>query len=275
MPHFTSYDGTRLRYDSAGDGPPLLALAGGPGTDARYLGTLGGLDAHRTVVRLHARASGLSDVPEDRASCSFAAQARDVEELRRHLALERIDLLAHSAGSLVAQRYAAGAPERVGRLVLVTPVGRAAREPDEAELAAIRAGRAGEAWYPQAAAAGRKLAEGAEPTPHLLADLAPFNWGSWNDAARRESARPLVPPPPWLREAFYASAGSPVPLPTTEVLVLAGALDGLIGTAPARLVAACHPRARLEVLAGSGHRPWVDEPGRFASLVGEFLAGQG
>ena len=56
----------------------------------------------------------------------------------------------------------------------------------------------------------------------------------------------------------------------TPVLVLAGASDGMIGTAPARAVAACYPDARLEVLERSGHRPWAEEPERFAGLVDGF-----
>lgn len=271
MPHFTAYDGTRLHYDVAGDGPPLVALAGGPGMDARYLGTLGGLDGHRTLITLHARASGLSEVPADRASCSFAAQAGDVDGLVRHLGLDRPDLLGHSAGALTAQRYAADAPDRIGRLVLVSPVGRAAREPDDAEVAAIRAGRAGESWYPVAAAADEKLRAGAEPTAELLAELTPFFWGTWSDVARRAVAQPLTAPQPWIRQAFYASAASPEALPRTPVLVLAGGLDGMIGTAPARLVAECHARARLELLDDCGHRPWVEAPERFRRLVLDFL----
>ncbi len=271
MAHFTSYDGTRLRYDLEGAGPPLVALAGGPGMDAAYLGTLGGLERHRTLIRLHARATGRSDVPADRAGCSFAAQAADVRELVDQLGLERPDVVAHSAGALTAQAYAARHPARIGRLVLVAPVGRAAREPDEAEVAAIRAGRAEEPWYPVAAAAEEELRGGAEPTPELLADLTPFFWGSWSRAARRGAAQPLVPARPWIRAAFYASSGSPVRLTGTPVLAVAGARDGLVGTAPARLTAECHPGARLEVMATCGHRPWVEEPEVFRRLLLDFL----
>ncbi len=271
MPHFTAYDGTRLHYDVSGDGPALVALAGGPGMDARYLGTLGGLDGHRTLITLHARATGRSEVPADPAGCSFAAQARDVDGLVRELGLDRPDVLAHSAGALTAQRYAADAPDRVGRLVLVAPVGRAAREPDDAEVAAIRAARAGEDWYPQAAAADAKLRAGAEPTAELLAELVPFYWGSWSEAAHRAVAQPLTAPQPWIRQAFYASSGRPVPLARTPVLVVAGGLDGMIGTTPARLTAECHPRARLEILDNCGHRPWVEAPERFRRLVLGFL----
>ncbi|GJF29701.1 hydrolase [Kitasatospora sp. NE20-6] len=270
MSIFASYDGTPLWYDVAGDGPPLLALGGGPGTDVRYLGVLGGLDGRRTLVRMDGRAAGRSGVPADRASCAFTAQAADVDALRRHLGLDRVDVLGHSAGALTAQRYAAEFPAATGRLVLVTPVGRAAREPDEAELRTIRAARADEPWYPDAAAAASEAAAGTGDPWELAARLAPFNWGRWDDRARAEAFRELPPAPAWLRAAFYAG-GAPVRPVDAPVLVVAGGRDGMIGTVPARLVAGCHPHARLEVLAEAGHRPWVDEPGRFRTLVEEFL----
>ncbi|WP_371497877.1 alpha/beta hydrolase [Kitasatospora sp. NBC_00374] len=271
MAIFSSHDGTRLWYDTLGSGPALVALPGGPGMDAGYLGDLGGLDAQRTLVLLHPRATGRSETPADRAGCSFAEQARDVEALRRHLGLDALDLLGHSAGSLTAQRYAADHPDRVGRLVLVTPVGRAAREPDEEELAALRAARADEPWYPDAAAAEAELRLGGGDPAELARRITPFFWGRWTERTRRAALAPgLAPAPPWLREAFYASAGAPRPV-GMPVLVVAGGRDGLIGTAPARLVAACHPRARLEVMAESGHRPWVEEPEEFRSIVAGFL----
>jgi pimeloyl-ACP methyl ester carboxylesterase len=277
MTIFHGYDGTALHYEQLGDGAPLVAIPGGPGMDARYLGTLGGLDARRRLVRFDPRGCGRSAVPADRASCAFGGQAADVEALREHLGAERIDLLGHSAGALTAQRYAAEFPHRVRSLVLVAPVGRAAREPDPAEIAALRAARAAEPWYPYAAAADALLAAGAGDPAALVRRITPFFWGSWNEAARAEAFNPeLVPAAPWMREAFYAGSDSgagpaearPVRVP---VLVVAGARDGMIGTAPARLAAALHPDARLAVLPGVGHRPWVEDPAGFAALVGGFL----
>ncbi|MFJ1704546.1 alpha/beta fold hydrolase [Kitasatospora sp. NPDC088346] len=271
MAFFSSHDGTRLWYDTLGGGPAVVALPGGPGLDAGYLGDLGGLDAHHTLVLLHPRATGRSGTPTDRTGCSFADQARDVEALRRHLGLDALDLLGHSAGSLTAQRYAAEHPDRVGRLVLVTPVGRAAREPDEVELAALRAARADEPWYPDAAAAEAELRLGVGDPAELTRRITPFFWGRWTERTRRAAFAPaLAPAPPWLRGAFYASTGAARPV-GVPVLAVAGGRDGLIGTTPARLVAACHPRARLVVMAEAGHRPWVEEPEEFRSIVAGFL----
>jgi pimeloyl-ACP methyl ester carboxylesterase len=44
------------------------------------------------------------------------------------------------------------------------------------------------------------------------------------------------------------------------------------GAALWRPTAARLPRARLEVLPGAGHSAWVDQPARFATVVGEALA---
>ncbi|WP_033213583.1 alpha/beta fold hydrolase [Kitasatospora phosalacinea] len=271
MTIFHGYDGTALHYERLGDGAPLVAIPGGPGMDARYLGTLGGLDARRGLVRFDPRGCGRSAAPADRSSCAFSAQAADVEALREHLGAERVDLLGHSAGALTAQRYAARFPHRVRSLVLVTPVGRAAREPDPAELAAVRAARAAEPWYPDAAEADALLAAGAGDPAELVRRITPFFWGSWDERARAAAFAPgSAPVAPWMREAFYAGSGEGRPV-AAPVLVVAGERDGMIGTAPARLVAALHPDSRLAVLPGVGHRPWVEDPDGFAALVGEFL----
>ncbi|MFD9123383.1 alpha/beta fold hydrolase [Kitasatospora sp. NPDC059571] len=287
MPFFRSYDGTALWYELTGTGDPLVVLPGGPGMDVRYLGGLGGLDRRRRLVLVDARASGRSAVPEDRGTVSFVAQARDLEALRVHLGLERLDLLAHSAGCLTAQEYAAAYPGRVRRAVLVTPVGRAGREPDPAELAALRAARSAEPWYPDSAEADRLLAEGARPgaeTADLQRRLQPFFWHRWDEDRQAEYRPGHATALPWLREAFYAGTAGPHDLAErvarlaaarTPVLVLAGAADGMIGTAPARAVAACHPHGRLEVLAEAGHRPWVEEPERFVAAVTGFLDADG
>jgi proline iminopeptidase len=260
---FRSYDGTELFYSIYGSGPPVVCLAGGPGEDVRSLGDLGGLDRHRTLVLLDGRAGGRSEVPADPASCAFTEQVRDVEALYRHLDIERADLLAHSAGTLTAQAFAVRHPARLGRLVLVTPAGRGAREVDDVEVAAIRARRADEPGVAEARAAGAPS----------------WAYGTWSEEARRHHGADHPQPPSWLRLSFY---GTPAPDHVARlgdvpgpVLVIAGARDGVAGTTPARLVAACYPDGRLNVMPKCGHWPWVDAPADFRDLVTAFLDGHG
>ncbi|MDT0345111.1 alpha/beta fold hydrolase [Streptomyces litchfieldiae] len=284
VPRFRSYDGVELAYQVRGAGRPLVCLGGGPGEDIRALGDLGGLDRYRTLILLDARGGGASATPENRATCSYTEQRRDVDALRRHLELPRVDVLAHSAGALTAQHYAAMNRYRVGSLVLVAPAGRADREVDPAEIAEQRARRADEPWYPAARAAAERLAAGGpfgeREAERLAADFAPFRYGRWNPAAWAHARGEYAPAPDWLREAFYAGvpdAGEAAErlaflgAARLRVLVVAGAEDCVAGTRPARLAAECHHMSRFELLPGAGHYPWLEAPDRFRTAVAEFL----
>src|SRR5918995_3787249 len=125
MGTLVSVDGTRLAHHRAGEGPPLVCLPGGPMQASAYLGDLGGLSAHRSLVLLDLRGTGESAVPADPTSYRCDRLVDDVEALRAHLGRDRVDLLGHSAGGTLAVLYAARYPDRIGRLALVTPSPRA------------------------------------------------------------------------------------------------------------------------------------------------------
>ena len=117
MQTFTTSTGSTLTYERFGEGPPLLCIPGGPGFTAAQLGDLGGLDQFRELIVLNTRGVAGSSVPEDR-NYSLAAHASDIEELRRHLGLERVVIFGHSHGALVGIWYASEHPDRVERLIL-------------------------------------------------------------------------------------------------------------------------------------------------------------
>ena len=279
MTSFSAYDGTRLAYERVGTGRPLLCLPGGPGRAAAYLEDLGGLADMRTLVLLDSRATGRSEVPVEPASLRFDRLAADVEALREHLGLERIDVLGHSAGCLVAQAWAATYPDRVGRLVLVTPSDRL-QDGDRGDVAAIRAGRSAEPWYADAAEAHGALA-GAPPAQlqSLVRATRPFFYGRWDErtqahaaTADRQSSRRA--------ELGFDAGGDDVDLPALRaglaaldapVLVVGGERDALTGVASVFRVAAAFATATAEVLPRAGHFPWVDEPAAFRAVVEPFL----
>ncbi len=117
MPTFTAPEGTELAYHLRGEGDPLVVLPGGAMRASAYLGELGGLTAHRRLVLLDLRGTGDSAIPADPATYRCDRQVDDVEALRGHLGLDRVDLLAHSAGRNPAMLYSARYPQRVSRLV--------------------------------------------------------------------------------------------------------------------------------------------------------------
>src|SRR5258707_4154758 len=108
-------DGT-LRFSIAGPGPACIALAGGPGIDARYLEGLGGITDVVTLISLHPRGSAGSPFPAA-SDWSLAAYARDVDALRQHLGLARPLVLGHSHGGWIAQRYALDYPTALAAVV--------------------------------------------------------------------------------------------------------------------------------------------------------------
>ncbi|MFF4852211.1 alpha/beta fold hydrolase [Streptomyces sp. NPDC001194] len=279
MPTFAAPDGTTLAYRVSGaDGPPLVCLPGGPMRDSAYLGELGGLSAHRQLVMLDLRGTGRSQLPADTGSYRCDRQVEDVEALRAHLGLDRIDLLGHSAGANLAVLYAARHPERVGKLVLLTPSVMAVgiTITGEARLETARL-RRGEPWYPEAYAALEALTAGRGTADSRQA-IAPFLHGRWDDAARAHDAADEAQKNAEATAA-YAGEGAFDPGTTREalaglgapVLLLTGGLDVSLPQCAAAEYAALFPHARLLAQPGAGHAPWLDDPGRFIAATTQFL----
>ncbi|WP_327312393.1 alpha/beta fold hydrolase [Streptomyces sp. NBC_01235] len=276
MPIFTAPDGTELAYHVEGEGEPLVVLPGGPMRASVYLGDLGGLTAHRRLILLDLRGTGDSAFPADPATYRCDRQVEDVEALRVHLGLERIDVLAHSAGASLAMLYAARYPDRLARFALVTatPWALGLQPRAEERLAAARL-RKDEPWFEEAYPAFEAwLREDADFDPVF----APFFYGRWDDAAREHDARADEESNDDAADV-YGSAGAYDPPATraalarvtAPVLVLAGELDG--GTPPdlARHAAEAFPYAEFAVQPGAGHHPWLDDPEWFAGRVAAFL----
>ncbi len=277
MQTFTSYDGTRLAYHERGEGEPLVVLPGGPMCASSYLGDLGGLSAHRRLILLDLRGTGDSATPEDPATYRCDFLVADVEALRAHLGLDRIDLLAHSAGGSLAMLYAARHPERVARLALIATTPWALDMPatPEHRLEAALL-RENEPWFDEAIGPFRAWLDG---TAGFDPVFLPFFHGHWNDATRDHTARGEHETNEAAADVCMAPGAFDAPATRAalatcpaRVLVLAGELDG--GPRPdlARRLADVFPHAETAVQQGAAHYPWLDDPRRFVRRVAAFLA---
>lgn len=281
MPTYEGSDGSPLHYDdvsgdgSGGEKEPVVLLAGGAARHPSYLGDLAGLSERHRLIVPHLRGVGRTAMPESEERGSFWAQADDIERLRIHLGLQRLVLIAHSAGTRLAISYAAQFTSSVARLVLITPP--AAYLVDEApDAGALSAKRHGDldfepahaaliagpqtidddgynAWQLKSAPAGYAK-WGAEERAHAQI-------GRWSLAATK--AYFSVAPPndlaPRLREV------------AAPVLVLAGAEDCLTGLAPVTALARLFPAGRSVVIEDSGHYPWIEQPVAFREAIDNFL----
>jgi proline iminopeptidase len=279
MTRFASYDGTQIGYRVLGDGPPLVCLPGGPGRACEYFGDLGGLSRSRQLIMPDTRGTGASADASDPLSYRCDRLVGDVETLRAHLGLERMDLLGHSAAGDLATLYAATYPEHVAHLILLTPslAALGAEETEEGWRTAL-ARRSGEPWYPTALAAIEKAEAGDESMENRRAYM-PFLYGRWDDAARvhvdvgvSERSRPV--------RAGFRAEGAFNPAATCEavgrlaapVLVYAGELDA--GPTPeiAATGARLFPNATVTVQPGAAHFPWLDDPAFFTAAITSFLS---
>ena len=113
----TTSDGVRLSVVVAGKGPPVLYLHGGPGQASISFEQMGGsaLEPFATMHYLDQRGSGRSDSAAD---LTLERMLRDIDEVRRQMGHERIHLLAHSFGGVLAVNYAARYPDHVAGLIL-------------------------------------------------------------------------------------------------------------------------------------------------------------
>jgi proline iminopeptidase len=268
-------DGLDLRLHVLGSGPPLLCLPGGPGNSAAYLEDLGGLDATHTLLLLDPRGTGGSAPRERPGSFGVDDLVADLEAVRMAEGLERVRVLAHSAGGRIALEWAARHPQRVEALVLVTSV---AQWDDAvgAERRAVAALRRDEPWYAEAAEAGMALAYAPASERRRLEALSrPFWYARWDERAQAHSRH--VSSTVNLRAALQLRSELRVrPLPRLDavrvpVLLVVGQLDT---AAPAAAVARLErrlPSAELVVVAGASHFPWVDQRDGFRGVVSEFL----
>jgi proline iminopeptidase len=279
MPTFLAPDGTELAYSVQGEGAPLVCVPGGPMRASAYLGTLGGLSAFRQLIMLDLRGTGRSALPADPESFRCDRLTDDVGALVDHLGVGTVDLLAHSAGANIAVQYAARFPQRISKLVLVTPSGRAAGlAPDGASRRAVISLRRGEPWFGDAAAAFERLSAGTGTDADGDA-IAPLYYGRWDAVASAHSAAGESEVNEDAADAFGADGAFDPPalraaLATFRppVLVLSGGVDLQWPPAVLAEFAGLFPAARFVVQPDAGHYPWLDDAAWFVAAVTTFLA---
>lgn len=166
-----SFDGTRLAFAIAGNGPPLFKVANYMShlehdwSSPVWRHWLEELTRQNTLITSDERGSGLSDW--DVEDLSFEAWVRDLEAVVDAVGLPRFPLFAMSQGGPVAVAYAARHPERVSRLILLGAYARG--------------------WL------NRGLTEVQVEEERLMIDLMRVGWGRDNPAFRQVFATQLFP----------------------------------------------------------------------------------
>jgi proline iminopeptidase len=289
----------RLRHFEEGRGDPLLVLHGGPGFPPAAPWKAGALLQDRwRLIYYHQRGAGLSSRPVDRLpaigrfrqvklldeTLGLGAQIADVERIRRILGREKLTLVGHSFGALLAALYAAEFPEQVAALVLVAPANLAVLPVDPRDdLYKTVGARLPAASQPAYQAYVRELFDFSTLFTRDEAGLAdlfgrfkPFYAAAVGAGDAEVGAAPGAPGGGWMPLAVFLSMGrhhdyrAALAQVKAPVLVIHGERD-LQLEATSRAFAALFPASQVEVIAGAGHFPFDQAPGAFAAAVRRFL----
>ena len=215
---------------------------------------------------------------------SFDLLARHTLALIDHLALDRVDVVAHSLGGMLAVRFARSYPERVNRVVLEAPIGLEDYRNFVPPVSTQRLLEVEDALTPDGYR--RQLVTNYSLT--LPADaITPF-------IESRMRIKEAADYPRWLRafvNSYQMLYSQPVvyeiPLLKQPVLFLMGANDHNAPGRPyapenlrplmgenaklARDLAAKMPNAKIEVYEGIGHLVHLEVPDKFNAAMLSFL----
>jgi pimeloyl-ACP methyl ester carboxylesterase len=202
------------------------------------------------------RGYGLSR--QQRGEYTMKEIAADALDLADALEWESFSLIGHSMGGMAVQRVLADAPQRIEKIVAVTPVPASGVPFDP------------ESW---------KLFDGAARSLDNRRGIIDFSTGSrlskaWIDRIARYSAETAAMEAfaaylqAWAKTDFHAEiAGNPVP-----IKVIIGAHDqALTEEAMKATFLAWYPRAELEVMQNAGHYPMNETPVALATSIEAFL----
>ena len=110
-------DGVTIRYKIGGQGPGVVLLHGYAQTSHMWMPLMPRLTSSHTVIAPDLRGAGGSARPPD--GYDKKTLAKDIRGLVRQLGHERVQLVGHDIGLMVAYAYAAQYPGEVSKVVLM------------------------------------------------------------------------------------------------------------------------------------------------------------
>jgi proline iminopeptidase len=272
-------DGVQLFYRATGSGAPIVFLSGGPGFTVDYMVPVAEfMPASYRHVFFEQRGTGRSKVATMTAENMTIRQVvADLEGLRIHLMQDRLFLVGHSWGGMLAMAYAAVHPDRIDRMILIGPGGptleftewfndnihlrlrpedveaerywseapRRGVDPDKAALEQVRAITPG---YFFDRAKGLAFASQL-PDGTLTLQVNTLLFG---DMARGYDSRP------GLRQL------------NRPVLIVQGHQDP-VGDKTAEDIHAAIKSSVLTYVNQCGHFPWLEQPDAFRRILAEFF----
>jgi proline iminopeptidase len=108
------------KKSGTGAGTPVILLHGGPGFNSFYLKPLEALGNDRPVIRYDQLGAGKSGPMTDTSLFTIAHFVRELDSLRASLGYDKVHILGHSWGTILAYEYYKAHPEHVASIVFAS-----------------------------------------------------------------------------------------------------------------------------------------------------------
>lgn len=292
---WTVEEDIQLHHFSAGEGRDVLIVHGGPGYP--YAESWPGLEPLTDDYQFHyydQRGCGQSTRPIDTFSSNntyenmktleqtlgISAQLADIERIRRILGQEKLILVGHSFGGFLASLYAAEFPEHVEGMVLLVPANVLVMPQKDGGLFEEMGERLPAEMQEEYEAYLKEYLSFKDIFSKSEADLIAMNqeFGKYYQAVMEAPMPEQGQPGGWMVQAMYLSMGrrhdyrGALQEVEAPVLIIHGAED-LQPEGASRAYADAFPNARVRVVEDAAHFVFLDQPGLFSAIVGEFLDG--
>jgi pimeloyl-ACP methyl ester carboxylesterase len=273
--HTAMLNGHEFSYLDSGQGPAILFIHGLTGSHRNWAHLVGALNTDHRVLAPDLFGHGTSAKPM--GDYSLGAHAATMRDLLDLLGISRVTLVGHSFGGGIAMQFCYLFPERVERLVLVSSGGlgrdvsrllRAATLPGaELVLPLITSG-----WVrARVEATGRALARiGVRASPETTEV-----WRGFTTLADADTRRAFLATTRGVIDPGGQTISAHDHLATalkTRTLVVWGTRDRMIPAWHATAAQQSIADSRVVLFEGAGHFPHLDEPARFAQVLGDFMA---
>jgi pimeloyl-ACP methyl ester carboxylesterase len=266
-PRFVEAGGVRVRYVRRGAGPPLVLVHGIASSVYSWAEVIPALAETHDVIAFDLPGFGGSDIPPPPFSADRYPNV--LGSLLDALGLDRVRLVGHSLGGAVASAFAAAAPGRVERLVLIDSAGYNLAPADRPWLLRV-AGAPGVAGLLEKLPVRRRfLTLGLRQVFHDDARVTPERVEEYAAPLFRPGAAGFMGR--LLRGASALGLPEAIGRIRAPTLVVWGDQDTWAPLADADRFVAAIPGARKAVIAGCGHIPQEERPQELVGLLTEFL----
>jgi proline iminopeptidase len=285
---YYTINGKKLWTLSFGAGDPLFIISGGPGAAHTSLRTLDTLASISTLVYYDGFGRGKSDTADVITDYSLNRDIEDLEGLRMVMGFEKINVLGHSYGSLVAQGYAIKYHENVNHLILSGACHSYVMWQENCD----NCNREIKMHYPELWDSLMTIrAQGfvsSEPIHYNLYNQIPLSFFLAYNPENYNNPNPIKYPNQFNIKLYYQMVGKDGDFKigsdidsfdfrgqlkdlTMPVLILAGRYDRVcIPRMMVQYKEFC-PQAEFHMFEKSGHRTFIEEPDKTFELIINFL----